>query len=159
MNKTVTVSEIAKYFHVPTYKVGEWIRSGKLNATTVGSNHFGYPVYRVDEAEFEAFKRRNPVAPGEKPARGPLTPALLPVITPRPRNMGKTFTTSEIVKYLRVTKRKVLDWIHSGELRATNVSNNARPRFRIEEADFEEFKLRRSSRSEIPTSRGRPLGS
>ncbi len=149
MDRTLILPEIASYFGIQTYTVFEWIGNDELNATNV--SNAVRPKYRVDQAEFEAFKLRNRLTPGEKPPRRALTPAPLPVLT-RSRNMGRTFTTSEIIKYLRVTKRTVLNWIHSGELRATNVSNSARPRYRIEEADFEEFKLRRSSRSEIPTS-------
>ena len=73
--------------------------------------------------------------------------------------MERTLTPPEIAKYLKVNRDKVLEGIHNGELRATNVSNGARPRYRIDEADFEEFKLCRSSISAIPTRRGRPLGS
>lgn len=51
------------------------------------------------------------------------------------------FTVGELSKMLGVGPNTVLQWIHDGSLRATNVSPTAgnRPRWRIAEADFEEF--------------------
>lgn len=154
MNKTVKAAEIARYFRVPVYHVTEWISTGELIATKV-NDRFGPSAYRVDESEFEAFKLRRAAAQGEKPQPRAVTPTPSPDVQ-RSRNMKKTLSPPEVAKYLHVRRAKVLAWIHSGELRATNVSDSPRPRYRIEEADFEEFKLRRSSRSAVPTVLGRP---
>lgn len=156
MSRTFTVAEIAKHFRVPRYKVYGWIVGGELPATLVEDRrHPG--AYRVDEADFEEFKRARTIAEGNEPQPGAID-STHSATTPRSgdEKMGRILTPPEIAKYLRVRKDKVLGWIHSGELKATNVSDSARPRYRIEEADFEDFKLRRSSRSEIPTPRGRP---
>lgn len=70
--------------------------------------------------------------------------------------MEKEFLTPpEIAKLLRINRDKVLAWIHSGELKATNISDSPRPRYRVDPKDFEDFKLRRSSRSEVEIPRGR----
>jgi excisionase family DNA binding protein len=45
----------------------------------------------------------------------------------KPRHL----TPPEVATLLRVARKKVLDWIRKGELRAVNVSNTVRPRYRI----------------------------
>ncbi|MCE5302363.1 MAG: helix-turn-helix domain-containing protein [Planctomycetaceae bacterium] len=159
MNKTVRVAEIAKYFRVPVYHVQEWISTGELIATVVRSNRFGYPVYRVDEAEFEAFKLRR----AEPDCRNrhdaiPITTSheVRKMDSREIKNMDKTMTPPQVAKFLRVRKTTVLDWIRTGELRAINISNFARPSYRVDPADLEDFKLRRSNRAAIPTPLGRP---
>ena len=48
-------------------------------------------------------------------------------------------TPPEIATRLRITAAKVLGWIRSGKLRAIDVSNRYRPRYRINPEDLEEF--------------------
>ncbi len=59
---------------------------------------------------------------------------------------------------LGVDNDKVLTWIRSGELVAINVAQKAgrRPRWRIDPADFEKFKLSRKFRPVIIARRNRP---
>ena len=54
-------------------------------------------------------------------------------------------TPPEIAKELRIRPDKVLTWIRSGELAAIDVSETAggRPRWRISEADLQDFLKRR----------------
>ena len=49
----------------------------------------------------------------------------------------------EIATRLRVSPKKVLGWIRKGELRAINVSNGNRPRYRIRPDDLDVFQKRR----------------
>lgn len=48
-------------------------------------------------------------------------------------------TPPEIAKSLRVSESKVASWIRSGRLRAFNVSESARPKYRIRGDDLDEF--------------------
>jgi len=68
-------------------------------------------------------------------------------------------TPPEVAALLRVSPDKVLGWIRRAELRAFNVSDGTRPRYRIRRADLEGFLKRRevmprldcnSSRAELP---------
>jgi len=48
-------------------------------------------------------------------------------------------TPPEVAKRLRVSPDKILAWIRRGELKAVNVSNGGRPRFRISPNDLGAF--------------------
>jgi excisionase family DNA binding protein len=52
-------------------------------------------------------------------------------------------TPPEIATRLRVDAHKVLGWIRRGDLRAINVSDGWRPRYRISPDDLESFLRRR----------------
>ena len=53
-------------------------------------------------------------------------------------------TPPMVARYYRVKAEKVLGWIKSGQLRALNVSNGTRPRYRIDPADLMVFEQRRA---------------
>jgi excisionase family DNA binding protein len=57
-------------------------------------------------------------------------------------------TPAQLAKRWGVDVKKVLGWIHSGKLRAIDVSNGSRPRFKIDEADIEDFDRRKTWRPE-----------
>jgi excisionase family DNA binding protein len=48
-------------------------------------------------------------------------------------------TPPEIAKLLRVSNEKVYGWIRRGDLRAVNVGNKTRPRFRIAREHLDSF--------------------
>lgn len=48
-------------------------------------------------------------------------------------------TSSELAKILRVSRDKVMGWIRRGQLTAINVSEGARPRYRVSRESLEEF--------------------
>ena len=48
-------------------------------------------------------------------------------------------TPPEIAKLLRVSPEKALGWIRSGELKAVNVGNGFRPRFRVSRENLDAF--------------------
>lgn len=48
-------------------------------------------------------------------------------------------TPPEIAKLLRVSQDKILGWIRRAELRAINVSNRSRPRYRVSRESLEAF--------------------
>lgn len=56
---------------------------------------------------------------------------------------ARCLTPPEIATRLRVSPEKVLGWIRRGELRAINVSDGNRPRYRINPDDLEAFLNRR----------------
>ncbi len=64
-----------------------------------------------------------------------------------------TLTVTEAAKLLRVNRDKVLGWINSGRLLATNIAakQGGRPRYRIARADLDSFTKRRT-----PQPRPRP---
>ena len=60
----------------------------------------------------------------------------------------RRLTVKEIAESRAVSADVVLAWIHTGELRATNVGRRAsggKPRWRIDPADLERFELARSN--------------
>jgi excisionase family DNA binding protein len=55
-------------------------------------------------------------------------------------NALKTYLTPpEIAKLLRVSPEKVLGWIRRGKLKAVNVSDGFRPRYRVSQEDLDAF--------------------
>ena len=71
--------------------------------------------------------------------------------------MSTYLTPPQYAERLRINSEKVLGWICSGELSATNVAArlSGRPRWRISEADIAVFEQRRSSAPPLPKSRPR----
>ena len=68
---------------------------------------------------------------------------------------ARPYTVPQIAELLSVGKLKVLGWIRSGELRAWNASatrDSRKPRFLVEQTDFEQFKLSRQPIPPAPTS-------
>ena len=61
--------------------------------------------------------------------------------------MSRYLTPPEVAEQFRVNSTKVLMWIRSGELRATNVAASliGRPRWRISPSDIAVFEQRRSA--------------
>lgn len=58
----------------------------------------------------------------------------------------KYLTPPNIAKRLGVTCDKVLGWIRSGQLRAVNLSEGGRPRWKISPTDLETFLTTKSNR-------------
>ncbi|MBW3595722.1 MAG: helix-turn-helix domain-containing protein [Planctomycetes bacterium] len=55
-------------------------------------------------------------------------------------NANQPFLTPpEVAKLLRVSQTKVLGWIRRAELRAVNVGNGSRPRYRVSRDAFDEL--------------------
>src|SRR5437868_6901944 len=54
-------------------------------------------------------------------------------------NERQYLTPPDIAKLLRVSPEKVLGWICRGELKAVNVSNGFRPRFRVSRDKLDAF--------------------
>ena len=71
--------------------------------------------------------------------------------------MRTFWSPPQLAKEYGVNPGKVLGWIGSGELSATNVAANllGRPRWRISPADIAIFEQRRSSAAPLPKSRPR----
>lgn len=59
---------------------------------------------------------------------------------------GNLMTVDEVARELRVSLRKVYQFIHSGELVATNIGTEDRKIFRITRADYEAFLQSRSQK-------------
>ena len=86
---------------------------------------------------------------GDKVVAASLTLAELMQNEPQSSPM---LTPPQAAKILGVNHEKILTWIHSGELRATNVarSSNGLPRYRIQAGDLATFRNYR------PVRVGRP---
>ena len=54
-----------------------------------------------------------------------------------------TFTPAALAKELRVSRSKVMGWIHSGQLVAFDVGDGDKPRYRIDEEAVREFQEKR----------------
>ena len=67
------------------------------------------------------------------------------------------YTAPEVADMLVVNPGKILSWIRSGELRATNVAASliGRPRWRVSPADLAVFKARRAAGPPPPKTRPR----
>ena len=63
-------------------------------------------------------------------------------------------TPPEVAKALRVSQGKVALWIKSGRLRAFNVSEGQRPKYRIRPDDLDEFL---QARAVTPAERQAPV--
>lgn len=72
-------------------------------------------------------------------------------------NAPRYLTPPEVAERYAVNATKVLGWISTGELRATNVAASliGRPRWRISEADLAVFEQRRSAVAPPTNSRPR----
>jgi len=53
--------------------------------------------------------------------------------------MSEFVTPPECARLLRIRESKVLNWIRSGRLRACNLSDGRRPRYRVRRADLDAF--------------------
>ncbi len=62
-------------------------------------------------------------------------------------------TPSEIAKRLRVSSEKVMGWIRRAELRAVNLGDSARSRYRVRPADLEGFLKMREVQPPTPRRR------
>lgn len=71
-------------------------------------------------------------------------------------NEQKRLTVEEIAALWGVQERRVLHFIHTHELRASNLCNgNSRPRWRVTLADLKDFERRRSNQAAEPTPQPR----
>jgi excisionase family DNA binding protein len=75
-------------------------------------------------------------------------------------NEDTTLTPPELAKRWGVAADKVLDLIHSGQLKAVNlaVNPNGRPRYRIYASEVERFETARSTKPPVPKQRRRRRG-
>lgn len=64
-------------------------------------------------------------------------------------------TPPEIAARLGVKADRVVNWIRTGQLRAVDVGDKTRPRWRINPADLEAFELARSNLAKLPQSQPR----
>ena len=68
-----------------------------------------------------------------------------------------TFTTPQVARMLGVNPDKVLNWIRSGELSASNVGQKGRPSWRITQAAFDSFLAGRQPGQRVKQVRRRKL--
>ena len=55
-----------------------------------------------------------------------------------------TFTPATAAKELKVSRNKVMAWIHNGELAASNLGDSGVPRYRITQAAIDDLLARRA---------------
>lgn len=67
--------------------------------------------------------------------------------------MPRFLTPPEIAKFLRTDPHKVLDWIGSGALKAVNLSDGARPRWKVSPEDLQKFLNTRSNQTATPATK------
>ncbi|MEZ6055480.1 MAG: helix-turn-helix domain-containing protein [Planctomycetaceae bacterium] len=77
------------------------------------------------------------------------------------RDTRACLTPPELAVEWGVSPDKILTWIRSGELRATNiaVTQGGRPRYRIDREAIDDFKRRRANHSPPPPQRRRQTSS
>ena len=63
--------------------------------------------------------------------------------------LTKRLTIAAVAETLSVSSTRVLEWIHSGEIVAINLSRSSRPDWRVHPRDLEVFERGRST-SEVP---------
>ncbi len=88
------------------------------------------------------------------------TETAAPVVKPKPDKPkrrwrgGRNLRPSEIAATEGVKVEKVLSWIRSGQLLATNMATNlgGRPQWRIDPADLAAFKAARASKNMVPAA-------
>jgi len=72
--------------------------------------------------------------------------------------MSSNYSVRDACERYGVTEHTVLTWIHSGELKAVNVSRKAgakKPRWRITEQALAEFEAQRTPTPPVPRARRR----
>jgi len=69
---------------------------------------------------------------------------------------GVYMTPREIAKLLRVSPDKALGWIRRGKLKAVNVSDSFRPRFRVSREDLDVFLKAREVQPPPPRQKRKP---
>jgi excisionase family DNA binding protein len=68
------------------------------------------------------------------------------------------YTVQDIQRRYNVTVHTVLQWIHSGELKAVNVGRTPegkKPRWRVSEQALAEFEAKRTSMPAVPRAKRR----
>ena len=55
-----------------------------------------------------------------------------------------SYTPAELAKLHRLSRTRLMHWINSGELRASNLGSRARPRYRITKEAMDAFLERRA---------------
>lgn len=120
----LTASEIADGLQVSTETVGDWISTGKLPATNLGTPE--HPRWRVYRADLNEYLRS--LQPGYKPA------------PPRDAPGEKlSYSVPEVARMLRKGQDTIRDWINTGKLPAKDVGSAKRRRFQILRTDLQEF--------------------
>jgi hypothetical protein len=69
--------------------------------------------------------------------------------------MEQFYSPPRVAKILQTDPHKVLDWINSGELKAVNLSDRTRPRWKISPDDLQRFLDSRSNQCENVKKRKR----
>lgn len=69
------------------------------------------------------------------------------------RPPADAFTPPQVAKQLGVRPASLLSWIRSGQLKAANVGNKSRPRYRIQRADIDAFLKGRQPQPRPPRTR------
>lgn len=67
----------------------------------------------------------------------------------------RAYTPPSAARLLAVNVHKILAWIASGEIRASNLGNGSRPRWRIMPDDLQAFLDRRAAQPTTPAPRRR----
>lgn len=62
----------------------------------------------------------------------------------------ESYTPAQLAKRWQVGRNKIVGWIRSGQLRAADVGETARPYYRVSQADAEEFWSRRAVKPAAP---------
>jgi excisionase family DNA binding protein len=70
-----------------------------------------------------------------------------------PESVERFLTPSEIARRLRVSSERVMGWIRTAELRAVNLGDSRRSKYRVRPADLESFLTRREVQSPTPRHR------
>ena len=69
--------------------------------------------------------------------------------------MTQFYTPPEIAKFLRTDPHKVLDWINSGRLKAINLADGQRPRWKVCPDDLQRFLDSKSNQVNTASKRKR----
>lgn len=73
------------------------------------------------------------------------------------KTSGRYLTAAEVAERLKIDKRKIIEWITSGELRAVNVATDTsqRPQWRIPPDAVIEFEQQRAGGKKTATKKRR----
>lgn len=69
--------------------------------------------------------------------------------------LQRYLTPPEIAARLGIKPDRVIGWIRTGQLRAVNVGDRSRPRWKIKPADLAAFELARSNLATLPRAQPR----
>lgn len=148
----LTVNQVCERLSLASYTVRRLIESGELKAIYINVKRSSMrPMFRVYLESLEEFERSRSTPPRPEAAHRPRPPVEKPAACPPP--LVPLLTLQDVGRRLAVSAETVRQFIHTGQMRAIDVSvdrASKRPNLRVRREDLETFEFRRTIDKEPP---------